>query len=73
MQIQENPYLQFFAGFSSYSDKQPFAPSLFVDIRKRMGAEVFAGFEQVILEKIGSSNRAGERVILPLLFRGSPT
>ncbi len=60
MQIQENPYLQFFAGFSSYSDKQPFAPSLFVDIRKRMGTEVFAGFEQVILEKIGSPNRAGE-------------
>lgn len=60
MQIQENPYLQFFVGFSSYSDKQPFAPSLFVDIRKRMGAEVFAGFEQVILEKIGSPRRAAE-------------
>ena len=52
MQIRENPYLQFFVGFSSYQDEQPFAPSLFVDIRKRMGEEVFAGFEQVILEKI---------------------
>ena len=41
MDILENPYLQFFVGFSSYQDKQPFAPSLFVDIRKRMGQEVF--------------------------------
>ena len=60
MQIQENPYLQYFVGFSSYVDKPPFAPSLFVDIRKRMGSEVFAGFEQVILEKIGKPRRTGK-------------
>jgi len=60
MQIQENPYLQYFVGFSSYVDKPPFAPSLFVDIRKRMGSEVFAGFEQVILEKIGNPRRTGK-------------
>lgn len=60
LQIQENPYLQFFVGFSSYVDKPPFAPSLFVDIRKRMGADVFAGFEQVILEKIGKPRRTGK-------------
>ena len=53
MQIQENPYLQYFVGFSGYKDEPPFAPSLFVEIRKRMGEEVFASFEQVILEKIG--------------------
>ena len=53
LQIQEGPYLQYFAGFSSYKDEQPFAPSLFVDIRKRMGLEVFSSFEQIILEKIG--------------------
>jgi hypothetical protein len=55
LQIQENPYLQYFIGFSSYKDEPPFAPSLFVDIRKRMGQEVFSSFEQVILEKVGSS------------------
>ena len=59
LQIQENPYLQYFVGFSRYVDQAPFAPSLFVDIRKRMGTEVFAGFEQVILEKIGKPRRAG--------------
>lgn len=60
MQIQENPYLQYFVGFSCYEDKQPFAPSLFVDIRKRMGSDVFAGFEQVILEKVGNPRRTGK-------------
>lgn len=58
LQIQENPYLQYFVGFSSYSDRPPFAPSLFVDIRKRMGNEVFAGFEQAILEKLDKPGRA---------------
>lgn len=28
-------------------------PALFVDIRKRLGKEVFGSFEQIILEKIG--------------------
>ena len=53
LQIQENPYLQYFFGFSRYKDEQPFAPSLFVEIRKRMEADVFACFERVILERIG--------------------
>ncbi len=57
LQIQENPYLQYFVGFSSYKDEPPFAPSLFVDIRKRMGQEVFSSFEQVILDKVGSSRK----------------
>ena len=55
LQIQENPYLQFFVGFSRYKDEQPFAPSLFVEIRKRMGKDVFTEFENTILEKIGKA------------------
>lgn len=58
LQIQENPYLQYFVGFSGYRDEPPFASSLFVEIRKRMGEEVFASFEQVILEKIGKPRQA---------------
>ena len=62
LQIQENPYLQYFVGFNRFaSDELPFVPSLFVEIRKRMGAEVFAGFEQVILEKIGKSKRSPDK------------
>lgn len=57
LQIQENPYLQYFVGFSSFKDEQPFAPSLFVEIRKRMGQDVFRDFEDVILAKIGKRKR----------------
>jgi len=38
-QIQENMYMQYFIGFSSFSDEAPFDPSLFVEFRKRLGAE----------------------------------
>jgi IS5 family transposase len=62
LQIQEGIYLQYFAGFSSYKDEQPFAPSLFVDIRKRMGKEVFGSFEQIILEKISERKTKPERL-----------
>jgi len=48
-QIRENFYLQYFVGFAGYQDKQPFAPSLFVEIRRRMGEETFEHFQQVIV------------------------
>ena len=40
-QIQENPCLQYFVGFPGYQMAAPFAPALFVEIRKRMGQGVF--------------------------------
>ncbi len=49
-QIQENPYLQYFVGLAGYQQAAPFAPSLFVEIRKRMGATVFDGFNQAIID-----------------------
>lgn len=64
LQIQENPYLQYFVGFSGYKDEPPFAPSLFVEIRKRMGEEVFASFEKVILEKISRSRPAATKDVV---------
>jgi transposase, IS5 family len=39
LQIQENMYMQYFIGYSSFSDEEPFDPSLFVDFRKRLGIE----------------------------------
>jgi transposase, IS5 family len=38
-QIQENIYMQYFIGFSSYSDEPVFDSSLFVDLRKRLGPD----------------------------------
>ncbi|MBF0371210.1 MAG: IS5 family transposase [Magnetococcales bacterium] len=64
LQIQENPYLQYFCGYSNFSLSQPFAPSLFVEIRKRMGEEVFDRFEEVIqarLESIQSGKQNRDR------------
>ena len=52
LQIQENPYLQYFVGLSSYKDEPPFTASLFVEIRKRMGKQVFTSFEDAILNSL---------------------
>ena len=49
-QIQENPYMQYFVGLPGYQQEEPFAPSLFVDIRKRMGATVFDAFHRAIID-----------------------
>jgi len=43
-QIRENPYLQHFVGFTAFHREKAFTPSLFVEIRRRMGPEVFAAF-----------------------------
>lgn len=56
--------MQYFVGFSGYKNEPPFAPSLFVEIRKRMGENVFASFEKVILEKISRSRPAATKDIV---------
>jgi len=48
-QIQENMYMQYFLGFSSFSDQQPFDASLFVEFRKRLGAEQINAINEKIL------------------------
>lgn len=62
-QIRENPYLQYFVGFKAFHRDQAFAPSLFVDIRRRMGPEVFSCFEQSIMEQLsqGKASPAADR------------
>jgi len=49
--IQENIYLQFFCGLKGFTIKPVFDPSLFVDIRKRLGFEEFDAFNRLIIEK----------------------
>jgi len=53
-QIQENPYLQYFVGLAGYQMQAPFAPSLLVEIRKRMGQDVFEVFHGAITDALGS-------------------
>jgi transposase, IS5 family len=51
-QIRENPYLQYFIGLKGFQSKAPFAPSLFVEVRKRMGQTVFDEFHEAIIGAI---------------------
>ena len=52
LQIQENPYLQYFVGLLTYQSEIVFAPSLFVEIRKRMGQGVFEAFQGAIIDAL---------------------
>jgi len=56
-QIRENPYLQYFVGFTAFHKEQAFAPSLFVEISRRMGPEVFARFENSIIARLSEHQK----------------
>ena len=49
--ISENIYLQYFCGLRSFQIEEPFHPTVFVDIRKRMGADRFDLWNELIIEK----------------------
>jgi transposase, IS5 family len=49
--ISENVYMQYFCGLKSFQSKEPFDPSLFVDIRKRLGNEKFDAFNAEIIRR----------------------
>ena len=50
LQIQENPYLQYFCGYPGYDDsKLPFDPSLMVYFCKRLTPEILGEINELIL------------------------
>lgn len=49
--IQENVYLQYFCGLTCFTTSPVFDPSLFVDIRKRLGKDEFEGFNKLVIEE----------------------
>lgn len=51
LQIQENPYLQFFCGMSGYEDKPPFDSSLMVHFRKRLTPEIIHKVNELVIAK----------------------
>ena len=52
LQIQENPYLQYFCGYPGYDDeKLPFDPSLMVYFRKRLTPEVLGEINEMIVRE----------------------
>jgi hypothetical protein len=57
LQIKENPYMQFFLGYDQYEADPIFSPTLFVEIRKRLGLEKF---NQMIDSMIDLANSTQE-------------
>jgi len=53
-QIRENPYLQYFVGLHTFQTDAPFVPSLFVEVRRRMGNKVFEQFNQAIIDRLAA-------------------
>lgn len=47
--ISENPYMQFFLGLEDYVPDPLFSPTLFVEIRKKLGNDVFERFNTLII------------------------
>lgn len=54
LQIQENMYMQYFIGYSSFSHEVPFDASVFVDIRKRLSLELLDEINEKILGLVDS-------------------
>ena len=62
-QIRENPYLQYFLGFSGYRDKEPFHHTSMVHFRKRFSQEMLAEINERIITQPTSqeSDHTNER------------
>jgi len=54
--IRENPYMQFFLELDEFIPHAVFSPSLFVDIRKRLGATTFSELSAMII-KLSQTNQ----------------
>lgn len=48
-EIRENPYFQYFIGLPGYQDAMPFVPSLLVEFRKRLTAEMLEEINEMII------------------------
>ena len=63
LQIQENPYLQYFCGYAGYDDsKPPFDASSMVHFRKRLTPEILAQINEMVIQeaqKIEDSDNLG--------------
>lgn len=49
-QLTENPYYQFFIGLPGYQQEPPFVPSLLVEFRKRLTADILGEINEMIIE-----------------------
>lgn len=57
-QIRENPYLQYFLGFTDYRDEVPFHPTMFVHFRKRFGKKAICQIIEAVNQKARDTNKS---------------
>lgn len=48
--IRENPYMQFFLGLEEFNPDSVFTPSLFVEIRKKVGSQTFDCLSDMVIK-----------------------
>ena len=54
--IQENIYMQFFVGLKEFNPDPIFDPSLFVEIRKRVGKDIFDSLNVKLIKSVSEEN-----------------
>ena len=61
LQIQENPYLQYFCSYPGYDDKKPpFDPSLMVYFRKHLTPEILGSVNEMIIAQATKSDEKND-------------
>jgi len=61
--ISENIYLQYFCGLRSFQTREPFHPTVLVDIRKRMGAGHFDKWNELVIERADTLRPVKKRTV----------
>lgn len=49
LQIQENVFMQYFLGYSTFTNEAPFSPTLFVSIRERLSLSVVNSINDIVI------------------------
>lgn len=49
MQIEENMFMQYFLGYSSFTNESPFSATLFVEIRKRLDLSIINSISEIVV------------------------
>ena len=49
LQIQENVFLQYFLGYTSFTNEAPFVASLFVEIRERLSLDILSDISDIVV------------------------
>lgn len=60
LHIQENMFMQYFLGYTSFTNEEPFSDTLFVEIRKRLSLELLSRINDVIALHCLQEEQIGE-------------